>query len=623
MAVEKLVQALAVAWNGVQLYPDPTGVAAFNTAVETIGEFAGSPAVLTVGVDGFESAGEVIAAENSAAQRLVQALFAERVEILAIALAPDAREVIQFCTMLSSGPEAGDADLDFPTRLQLAGVSAIQVRCHDVLVDRAEDDEASVDEHAEDRDSDVQALFEEGSVRAVADQFSQAATAEEASEQFVARYRATYAQVKAGDSRGLQQVVQTYVDAFFRLEHDYRSAVFSAILERRTEEPFRNFLDQLSANELLDLSRSVTDTALPLLIEYARVVGEMQGHDAGLVERLVDDAGSDARQAVAGSVGAHLVHFLDGSTPDQSRARVMEEVERMQGAPPVGRSVLTDLFAIEKRPERVARMLRIWVSKVVTSIRAQDFSSAVQWVDVLESADLDPELANSAYNEAATDEVFAILTADGDDGSAEPRSELFSKLSRRAGGRVIEQLATEEDPGRRRMLIELVTEIARIDIRSVLPGLSDPRWFVVRNVAIALGKSSRKAAGESLLRVVKHEDHRVRIEVLRALIPCLGAGALDHLVAALADDHVRVRAAATTLLGTLDDDLVVPALDSALRNETLGLDVRIAVIEALGAQRTESARQALRRVAESKAGFSPSARTLRSAARDALRSAHA
>ena len=115
---------------------------------------------------------------------------------------------------------------------------------------------------------------------------------------------------------------------------------------------------------------------------------------------------------------------------------------------------------------------------------------------------------------------------------------------------------------------------------------------------------------------------RVRIEALRSLVPCLGNGALGHLVAALADDHVRVRAAASALLSSLEDELVVPALNSALLNETLSVEVRVAVIETLGRRTTESALTALRTVAGSKARFSSSARTLRSAARQALRSGH-
>ena len=188
---------------------------------------------------------------------------------------------------------------------------------------------------------------------------------------------------------------------------------------------------------------------------------------------------------------------------------------------------------------------------------------------------------------------------------------------------MIEQLAIEEDPGRRRMLIDVVTEIARVDIRSVLPGLNDPRWYVVRNVVIAFGKSGRKAAGEPISRLIQHEDHRVRIEALRALLPCLGDASVDHLISALGDEHVRVRATATDLLGTLDDEVVVPALTSAVGDETQSIDVRVAAVEALGGRGDGAARAMLEQVADSKTRFSSSARALRTAARDALRSGHA
>ena len=322
---------------------------------------------------------------------------------------------------------------------------------------------------------------------------------------------------------------------------------------------------------------------------------------------------------MAGTVGIHLANFLKlDEAALAAEDSVLDQVAALADQQRVGWSVLSDLFEIEHRGDRVTRLLRIWVAKVTGAIRAKDFAAATDWLNVLEGATLDPQMLEGAYNEAATDEVLAILTAPGDE-DRQMRDGLFEQLSRRAGGRVLEQLAAEEDAGRRRMLIEIVTEIARVDIRSVLPGLADPRWYVVRNVVIALGKSGRKAAGEPLARLARHEDHRVRIEALRSLLPCLGNGALDHLVAGLGDDHVRVRAAASDLLGALEDDLVVPALESALGNETLGVEVRVAAIEALGGRSSDSARSVLKTIADSKARFSTSARTLRAAAREAMR----
>ena len=73
-------------------------------------------------------------------------------------------------------------------------------------------------------------------------------------------------------------------------------------------------------------------------------------------------------------------------------------------------------------------------------------------------------------------------------------------------------------------------------------------------------------------------------------------------------------------MATLDDESVVPALTSAVTNETLAVEGRVAAIAALGRLRTESANGVLTGVADSKIRFSSSARAVRSAAREALRS---
>ncbi|MDH3606683.1 MAG: HEAT repeat domain-containing protein [Acidimicrobiia bacterium] len=620
MDADKLVQALAVAWNGVQLYPDPKAVPSFVQAVEAVGGFADVHVTLTIGVDGFEAGGHTTTVENRAADRLAQKLFAERIETLTVVSVPEPDEIIGFFTVLDEEP--GGLDLDFPIRLQLAGLTAIQVRAHHLLEDREEEDDPAEDEAAAGRHPDVQALFESGSVHALADQLMEGSP-EAAGPQFVDLFRDTYHRVDASDPAGLARVVQTFVDAFFRLDAHYRTVVFGSIMEAHTEEPFRNFLDQLSADELAELGGDTSNAALGLLVEYARVVAEMQGRDPGLVERVLGENEPDARRSVAGTVSTHLANFMKTDAGQSATGESLaDQVAALADQPRVGWGVLADLLSIEQRTDRVTRLLRIWVAKLVGAIRTGEFDAASSWLEVLDGTLVDPQLLNGAFNEAATDEVLSILTA-GDAEDREVRAGLFEKLSRRAGGRVLEQLASEEDPGRRRALIDIVTEIARVDIRSVLPGLADPRWYVVRNVVIAIGKSGRKAAGEPLARLARHDDHRVRIEALRALLPCLGNGALDHLVAALGDDHVRVRAAASDLLGALEDELVVTALGSALRNETLSVDVRVAVIEALGSRKSDAAREALRAVADSKGRFSSSTRALRAAAREAMRSTNA
>ncbi len=620
MDAEKLVQALSAAWSGVQLYPDPVAVPAFVKAVDTIGEFADSSLVLTVTVDGFEAGSELLPVSHSATHRLVQALFAKSVESLVVA-APSSPEELIRCFAIVEEESDDEFGLDLPTRMELAGITSIRFRCHDLLEDREEDEEEEKTQAELDRHPEVEALFEADSVQRIADRAMAAASPELAAIEFVSMYRASYERLGDGDPAGLERVVQTFVDALFKLEHHFRARVFEAVIEAREELPFQHFLDQFSVDELAELGGQIRDSVLPLLLEYARVVSEMQGRDPGMVEQIMGEGnGADARGAVADSVGVHLANFLSSDTTDSEQvAALAEEVAGLVDGHNRGWLVLGDLFAIEHRGDRLRRLLRIWAAKVSDAIRTRAFADAVEWVNILPRAELDPRLLDDAYRQAATDEILEILTAEGAEDRA-TREELLGQLSRRAGKRVLEQLATEEDPGRRRLLIDIVTEIARVDIRSILPGLNDPRWYVVRNVAIALGKSGRRAAGEPLGRLVRHEDHRVRIEALRALFPCLGNASVDHLVSALADDHVRVRASATDLLNALDDEVVIPALSSAVGNETLSVEARVAVIEALGNRTDEAARGMLKQMAETRSRFSSSARALRAAAREALRS---
>ena len=112
--------------------------------------------------------------------------------------------------------------------------------------------------------------------------------------------------------------------------------------------------------------------------------------------------------------------------------------------------MLSDLFAIEERNDRLRRMLRIWVAKMNQALKSKAFPEAIAWLDVVRQTELDPRLVDEAYNQLASDENLEILTT-GESGDSGLRDELLQELSHRAGDRVLERLATEEDPGRREM----------------------------------------------------------------------------------------------------------------------------------------------------------------------------
>jgi HEAT repeat protein len=609
MDASRLVQALSVAWSGVHLYPDPEAVPAFSKAVETVGEFAGSGVVLTVTVDGFVIDDEILPGAQGATERLVRALFSQQVETVTIAEPPSPDDLVRFFAVLE------ESGAELPERLATAGVTTVRVRCHELLGEREADESAvrSVARHPE-----VADLFEEGSVNRVVERFEGAASPDGAMDEFLDSYLATYGKVGADDPAGLERVVQTWVDAFFRLDQADRAAVFAEIVIRREQLPFANFLDQLSADELEELAGVVDDDAVPLLVQYARIVTEMQGRDDGLVQRIMAGAhGPEPSRAVSASIGAHLAEFLkrDASSHDLV-ASLQAEVAVLDAGRPPALMVIEDLFAIEDRDERTARLLRVWLARVANAVRDESFSEALEWLRVLDEIELDPDVVEEAYRQLATGDVLEILTQTD---SEENRAAVLAEVARRSAPEILEQLATEEDPGRRRTLIEVVSRIARADLQVVLPALADPRWYLVRNVVMALGRSERKSVTDPLTRLLRHSDHRVRIEALRALRSILGEAASSRLVSALTDDHIRVRATAADLLDTLDDSSVVPALDAALANEQLPLASRLSVIGLLGRRSTAPARRSLEAVASSRPGLSRQGRVLRSAARHELK----
>ncbi|MFH2071781.1 MAG: HEAT repeat domain-containing protein, partial [Actinomycetota bacterium] len=176
----------------------------------------------------------------------------------------------------------------------------------------------------------------------------------------------------------------------------------------------------------------------------------------------------------------------------------------------------------------------------------------------------------------------------------------------------------EGKAGRRKGLLTALQIVARQRPQGLLPHLADPRWFVVRNVAIALGTSRRADMAVHLEPVASHPDYRVRIEALRALHLLKGEGSADLLLGRLGDTHEAVADEAGRLLGGLQ----APGIDRRLVEQTASADPdrAVAAIRALGWRTTGEARATLSRVARKRLAWG-TARRLRTAARRAMEGA--
>jgi len=209
---------------------------------------------------------------------------------------------------------------------------------------------------------------------------------------------------------------------------------------------------------------------------------------------------------------------------------------------------------------------------------------------------------------------------------------------------LLERLAEEESLSARRKLMGTLSRLGPVALPSLVAGLKDSRWYVIRNLVLVLGTIGLPEAVPSLRPVLEHADPRVRKEVVKTLTRIGTAAAADALLQRLGDPDLSVRQnviaalgtlkvaraigpladlarqfsalakevstqkAAVMALGAIGDPQAVPVLVELLHRRTwlnrrLNDEVRVAAAAGLGTVGTDPATEAL--LAESKRGEGP------------------
>ncbi len=150
---------------------------------------------------------------------------------------------------------------------------------------------------------------------------------------------------------------------------------------------------------------------------------------------------------------------------------------------------------------------------------------------------------------------------------------------------MLEQLADEPDMAVRKSLVDLLCSMAPAYVAELGVHVTDPRWYVARNVVKILGSTRSSSALPFLERTVRHPEPRVRREVVRALSVIPDRAAQELLVAALSDEDAQNVQLAARYLGAADVRGAIPALEQVARGEGMGSRAtgpRVEAIEALG-----------------------------------------
>ena len=617
-----VVEALSAAWTVYNLYPDPASQGAFRRVADSLRQAIGDRELsLEVGPAGFLVDGEEVAVGRGAAERLVKQCFVHNMEVLAFSGKPSDADIVTFLSVLAEDEEDLREAGGIGVILTKQGVSCFAVVTRSLLSSFGEPVEAV------ERDAGVRALMTEG---ADPEQFARRLLDETEGDRerlkkvFHDRYRDVLSRVVENDVAGRETVVTVFVDAFFYFDENSQVSVLDGFLAGQDDRLDRVFLDQFAGNELALLAPHLDSRGFSLLLDYARIATDQTGKRPedllGLLES--PEPVRSARELVAARVQGRLSD-LEGQLPQrQALASLRNQFPDPSRYFYETLDTFRGLLAVEERDDRFRRLMRVLTGKISASIRRGRYRRAELWLRAAVDHPTYPEHRAAEVTEAisqagAPDVLEALIGKVADDDGADSAERLLSILAPSHVDALIDIMSVEEDRARRRTLLDVLGRESTRDPGRVIARLDDGRWFLVRNLAVVLGRSGNTECVGAVRRLLLHEDHRVRVEALRSLTS-LDSGSVEYFRAALVDPHESVRQAAIAMLGVRGSGEADSLLIGALWSAHLDTDEKERIIRVLGERPSGDARQALESLAKRRFAFSAKVRQLRSAAREAL-----
>ena len=156
-----------------------------------------------------------------------------------------------------------------------------------------------------------------------------------------------------------------------------------------------------------------------------------------------------------------------------------------------------------------------------------------------------------------SEEIIALLAEILDSGMELDRGvfgEFMDFLDKGAIEPMVKYLGELKTIHARKNIIDALIVLGRKDIQAVSKGLTDQRWYVVRNIIYILRKIGDRRAIEYLLKTVRHGDVRVRKEVIKALGELGSREVIQTLRECLDDPDVQVRVQAAKAFGSIGSE---------------------------------------------------------------------
>ena len=241
-------------------------------------------------------------------------------------------------------------------------------------------------------------------------------------------------------------------------------------------------------------------------------------------------------------------------------------------------AIILELFLLAETEEEYREIENIMKKAVERALDGKKIDVLADFFINVKKAYMDAELdprfkANlSRIFSFFSSEKFLTKVGAMLDGGFRLSDETFSKLilllDRRSIPVLIMILGYLDTISARKTIVNILGKIGMTDVQAVTRGLSDERWYVVRNIVIALRKIGDKASKQNLLNIMSHKDARVRREVIKSLAEIGGGELIGLLKQALDDPDLSIRQTALNALSHLEEPLARTLLIDLVQNNT-------------------------------------------------------
>ena len=231
-------------------------------------------------------------------------------------------------------------------------------------------------------------------------------------------------------------------------------------------------------------------------------------------------------------------------------------------------SVLEEIFAQDKEISEFNESVKVVERTMDQLLEKGDFRSSYKAIQLIEELgqtykDKSPQrslrLAESLNRAGDSERIKLVSSALNKEGELdlEWAKAYLSSLKWNSIFNILNMLGELNTYPARRMVCNVLADLGKERFEMVTRGLSDHRWYVVRNVVGVLGKIGDPKALPYLKDTIKHDEVKVRRETIRTLELIGGPEAAQVLLLALNDPSPRLRIKAINLLGKVGEKNVL------------------------------------------------------------------